>query len=347
MTSTLTIAKDNLFSRPAEEHFENFAALRDSAAKQRQRCREIEARDHAILFGESGDVYFGDQAVRPTHYSFSQLAGVARVPMHVLERLELSTRASVMNQTFERSKRFRVGLCDGDNLRAVTSDRYERVFDEELLEAIDRWLLPSGFVPAVPTSGGANARGNTKPALYRSDRDLFAFFYSEKEVRPEVGGLRRGLMMWNSEVGAKSLGYATFVLRTVCSNHLVLGVGEYAEVRARHVSNVRDTFLELQQDLRKISNEMTSEEMRLVEEAIRADFTPQQDPEDAQDRLVEQFGLPRKVANAAVEAALIPENPGSLSVWGVANGVSWLAHETAFADERAELQRVAGKILLA
>ena len=119
-------------------------------------------------------MYFGDHTVRPTHYSMGQMASLARVPMAVLERLKPDTRSSVLNQCFERTRRFRIGLADGDALRAVTSDRYERVWDEELYEAIDRWLLPSGFIPAIPTmntdAARSNVMGNNKPSLFRSDR---------------------------------------------------------------------------------------------------------------------------------------------------------------------------------
>lgn len=345
MTSTLQMAKENLFTRPAEEHFESFAAIRESAAAQRKRCREIEARDLNVLFGESGDVYMGDQSVRPTHYSFGQLAGIAKVPMHVLARLEVPTRSSVLNQTYERSRRFRIGLCDGESLRAVTSDRYERVWDEELLESIDRWLLPSGFIPAVPTDGSLNVKGNDKPALFKSDRDLFGFFYSEKPPHDPYGGLRKGVMIYNSEVGAKSLGYATFLFRTTCSNFMVWGVGEYREKSARHVSTVREFFGSLDQELRRISNEVTPEEMRVIEKAAMTDFTPGRDAEDAQDRLVQEFKVPAKYVGEIVEAALYPENPGDLTVWGVANGLTWFARDLPYAEERVELGRIAGELL--
>jgi hypothetical protein len=341
MTSTLTMAKDELFRRAPEEHFASFTDLRDSAAKQRQRCRELEARDLNVLFGESGDVYFGDHAVRPTHYSYGQLAAVARVPMHVLERLETPTRASVMNQCYERSRRFRIGLCDGDSLRAVTSDRYERVWDEELLDLLDRWLVPSGFVPAVPTGGGGNAKGNDKPALFRSDRDSFAFFYSEKTPHDPYGGLRKGVMVFNSEVGAKCLGYATFLFRDVCSNFMVWGVGQYAERTARHVGQVREVFTAFDQDLRKISNEMTPEEVRIIEAAAKRPFTSGFDPETAQDRLFDEFHVPRRLASQVVDEALKPHNPGELTSWGVGNGLprrtmTTIGHNDVGANDRAK-----------
>jgi hypothetical protein len=344
MTHVLTQAKENLFRRPAEEHFASFQELRDNAAKQRSRCREMEARDLAILFGESGDVYFGDNAVRPTAYSFGQLAAVARVPTQVLERLEVPTRASVMNQCFERSRRFRIGLCDGNQLRAVTSDRYERVWDEELYQRIDRWLLPSGFIPAVPTAGGPNIK-NDKPALFRSDRDSFAFFYSEKTPNDPYGGLRKGVVVFNSEVGAKSLGYATFLFRDVCANFMIWGVGQYREMAARHVSTVREVFAGFDRELRKISNELTPDEMRVIERAAAQPFVAGYDPEAAQDRLAGEFKVAGKYVAEIVDAALRPENPGELTVWGVANGITSVAKDLPYAADRVELSRVAGELL--
>ena len=98
------------------------------------------------------------------------------------------------------------------SLRAITSDRYERVWDADVLEEVNRWLLGSGFIPAVPTINtdefGTNVMGNTKPALFRSDRDMFSFFYSDKDPGDDgFGGLRKGVFVFNSEVGYKSFGF--------------------------------------------------------------------------------------------------------------------------------------------
>jgi hypothetical protein len=351
MTTTLTMAKENLFRRPAEEHFESFAALRENAARQRRRCREIEARDLNILFGESGDVYMADVAVRPTHYSFSQLAGIARVPMAVLERLEAPTRASVMNQTFERSRRFRVGLADGDSLRAVTSDRYERLWDEEVLDALDRWLLPSGFVPAAPTmntdAAGTNARGNTKPALFRSDRDSFCFFMSEDAPHDAFGGLRKGLVVFNSEVGAKSLGFATFLFRDMCANFLIWGASGVVERTARHTSAVRELFGEFDQVLRSIANQVSPLEYAQVEKAARTEFVAGKDPEAAKARLQKEFDVPAKHLDDVLEAVFLPENVGEFTNWGLANGITSVAKTLPYAADGVELARIAGRVLVA
>jgi hypothetical protein len=349
MTTTLTMAKDELFRRPAEQHFASFKDLRDDAAKQRQRSRELEARDLNVLFGESGEVYFGDSAVRPTHYSLSQLAAAARVPMAVLERLEVPTRASVLNQTFERSRRFRIGLCDGNSLRAVTSDRYERVWDEEILDAVDRWLLPSGFIPALPTmntdAARTNARGNTKPALFRSDRDSFSFFMSEETPRDAFGGLRKGVVVFNSEVGAKSLGFATFLFRDMCANFLIWGATGVVERTARHTSAVRELFGEFDQVLRSIANQVSPLEYAQVERAAKTDFVAGKDPEAAKARLVKEFGVPAKHVDDVLEAVFLPENPQEFTHWGVANGLTSVAKDLPYAEDRVDLSRIAGAVL--
>ena len=127
------------------------------------------------------------------------------------------------------------------NLRAVTSDRYERVWDADVYDQVDRWLLPNGFIPAVPTintdAQGTNILGNTKPALFRSDRDSFAFFYGDKSPGDDgFGGLRRGVVVYNSEVGAKSFGFSTFYFREVCANFLIWDATGVKARRARHTA---------------------------------------------------------------------------------------------------------------
>ena len=274
------------------------------------------------------------------------MASLSRVPMALLERLRPETRTTVLNQCFERGRRFKIALADGDRLRAVTSDRYERVWDAELYDAIDRWLLPSGFIPAVPTfrTNGTNVMGNNKPALFRSDRDSFAFFFSE-EARDVFGGLRKGVMVWNSEVGAKCLGFATFIFREVCGNFLIWGAGEVVERQARHTSAARELFREFDQELRCIANTVSPLELRLIDRAATTDFVAKGDHAAAITRLQRDFKLPKRLAPDIVDAVFLPENPGELTVWGVVNGLTSVAKTLPYAADRADLSRVAGELL--
>ena len=109
MTTVLTAANHELFRRPPEEHFGSWEEIRTAAAEQRKGCRNLDCKEKEVLFSESGTVYPGESAVSPTHYSMTQLAGMSRVPMALLERLKPETRASVLNQTFRRGRKHPFG----------------------------------------------------------------------------------------------------------------------------------------------------------------------------------------------------------------------------------------------
>ncbi|MEM7710756.1 MAG: DUF932 domain-containing protein, partial [Pseudomonadota bacterium] len=52
----------------------------------------------------------------------------------------------------------------------------------------------------------------------------------------------RGFYCWNSEVGAKTLGIASFYLRAVCQNRNLWGVEDFQEIRIRHSKHAANRF---------------------------------------------------------------------------------------------------------
>ena len=346
-------ASEQLFSRPPEEHYASFRELRSDASDQRSRCTTVDARDTHILFAQDGEsVHFGDTTLRLTPYGLGQLASMAKVPIPVLERLDGETRAKVLNQTFPRHRRYKVALVDGDRLRCVTSDRYQRVWDADLLEEVDRWLLPSGFIPAMPTINtdehGTNLMGNTKPALFRSDRDMFAFFYSDQEPGDDgFGGLRKGVMVFNSEVGAKSFGFSTFFFRDMCSNYLIWDATGIKSRRVRHMGTVKEVVREFHEDLVRIGTTITTAEYDAFQRAKETRFVPVGPNEDelAVKRLNTQFKVSQADAREIVHIARSPENPGDLSVWGVVNGITSAAKSGTHAESRQRISSLAGRVL--
>ena len=77
--------------------------------------------------------------------------------------------------------------------------------------------------------------------LYASDRDVFLFLVDDTNPI-EAGRLPdgspdlyfRGFYCWNSEVGSKTLGIASFYLRAVCMNRNLWGVENFEEITIRH-----------------------------------------------------------------------------------------------------------------
>ena len=85
--------------------------------------------------------------------------------------------------------------------------------------------------------------------LYASDRDVFLFLVDD--LNPiEAGTLPdgspdlffRGFYCWNSEVGAKTLGIASFYLRAVCQNRNLWGVEDFQEISIRHSKYAANRF---------------------------------------------------------------------------------------------------------
>ena len=129
-------------------------------------------------------------------------------------------------------------------MRSITSESYSRVWDLNILKEVERWLLPQGYKPALPTlntdAEQRNVFGNSKPALFRGDRDSFCFYYTEPDANgADFGGLRRGHMWWNSEVGHRSVGSADLLFRDMCSNFLIWNATDVVRRRRVHRGDMR------------------------------------------------------------------------------------------------------------
>ncbi|TIV22006.1 MAG: DUF932 domain-containing protein, partial [Mesorhizobium sp.] len=193
--------------------------------------------------------------VAPTHWSFGQLASLVGAPANYLRQLPAPLAAINLQfgLTSHRAEQVKTLEIDRDRveLRAVTGPEYGRIFDSYLVEAVrkiagdgtgdTRWKVPgvldwsSGvYNPNVDVSKDTTT-------LYASDRDVFIFLVDD--LNPiEAGKLPngepdlffRGFYCWNSEVGARSLGIASFYLRAVCQNRNLWGVEDFEEITIRH-----------------------------------------------------------------------------------------------------------------
>ncbi len=233
------------FSRPADERFlslsELFASVRSRAERSRTRTLEsatirVEAtRDNADCLALT--LPGSEAPIAPTHWSFGQLAALVGAPAAYLRQLPAPLAGINLQYGLTAHRAEQVKTLEVDDgrveLRAITGPDYGRIYDRELVEAVQR-IAGDGTsdtrwkVPGVLdwSTGVYNPRVDVtrdRTTLYASDRDVFLFLVDD--LNPiEAGQLPdgspdvffRGFYCWNSEVGAKTLGMASFYLRAVC-----------------------------------------------------------------------------------------------------------------------------------
>lgn len=259
------------FSRPADERYLSLdrlmAAVKGRAERSRTRTVEsaavrVEAnRDDAerldlILPG-------ADRPVAPTHWSFGQLAALVGAPAAYLRQLPAPLAGINLQYGLTNHRAEQVKTLETDDgrleLRAVTGPDYGRIYDYELVAAVQRiagngtgdtrWKVPGVldwstgvYNPMVDITADTTT-------LYASDRDVFLFLVDD--LNPiEAGKLPdgspdlyfRGFYCWNSEVGAKTLGIASFYLRAVCQNRNLWGVEDFEEISIRHSKYAANRF---------------------------------------------------------------------------------------------------------
>ena len=203
------------------------------------------------------------EPVAPTHWAFGQLASIVGAPASYLRQLPaplagINLQYGLTNHRAEQVKTFETE--DGrTELRAVTGPDYGRIHDHELVEAVQRiagngtgdtrWKVPGvlDWSTGVYNPDVEISRDTT--TLYASDRDVFLFLVDDHNPI-EAGRLPdgspdlyfRGFYCWNSEVGAKTLGMASFYLRAVCQNRNLWGVEDFQEITIRHSKYAASRF---------------------------------------------------------------------------------------------------------
>lgn len=351
-------------TRPDDERFDNLqelyqATLRHAnqagqATRDWRDLRVEAAGDDVVLVGKA------DRPARLTHYSFGQLSSRVGAPAGYLRELPATVAAQNLNyglkhRSPETQAQLLMHVNGGYVLRAVTSTRYDRIWNYEVVQRLMEFSDRFDLVPAQQTFnwGGEGGRTqldqldpNADKALYASDHDMFAFVMSLDRViqDPTGSALRRGLIVVNSEVGAASLKIMGFLFRDVCANHIIWGAQDVAEISLRHVGDIRQKFDDARVRVRRYLDGAASlEEARFEELQMPIAGTK----EEVLDKLfgLRSIGLPRKTLAAGYDAVVPEEDGDPNSRWGMVQGLTRHSQEVPYADERTQLDRAAGKIL--
>jgi hypothetical protein len=259
------------FSRPDDERFLSLDALYEHVRSRADGAATRILESRTIRVEARGDdaerlaLYLPDckAPTVPTHWSFGQLSGLVGAPSSYLRSLPaalagINLQHGLLAQRGEQVKLLQTS--DGRaELRAVTGPDYGRIWDHELVAAVmgiagngtgdTRWKVPGVLDWATMLYNPHVDVSRDTTTLYASDRDVFLFLVDDTHPI-EAGKLPngdpdlffRGFYAWNSEVGSKTLGIATFYLRAVCMNRNLWGVENFEEINIRHSKFAANRF---------------------------------------------------------------------------------------------------------
>ena len=360
------------FSRPDDERFLslNDLARMVNARSERSRTRVVEsARIHVEASRDNPErlsliLPEAEAAVAPTHWSFGQLTSLVGAPASYLRQLPaplagINLQYGLSNHRTEQIKTFEAD--DGRvELRAVTGVDYGRIFDHELVEAVQRiagngtgdtrWKVPGvlDWSTGVYNPGVDITKDTT--TLYASDRDVFIFLVDD--MNPiEAGKLPdgspdlyfRGFYCWNSEVGAKTLGIASFYLRAVCQNRCLWGVEDFQEITIRHSKYAASRFAH--EAAPALLNFANSSPMPFINgiKASRERIVARSD-EDRTDFLRKR-GFSKAETTKIIDTVLNEEQRAPETIFDFVQGITAFARNKPHQDARLDMEAKAKKLL--
>lgn len=305
-----------------------------------------------------------DRPVAPTHWSFGQLASLVGAPAAYLRQLPAALAGINLQYGLTSHRAEQIKTLETDDgrveLRAATGPDYGRIFDHELVEAVQR-IAGNGTgdtrwkVPGVLdwSTGIYNPRVDiTKDTttLYASDRDVFLFLVDD--LNPiEAGRLPdgspdlyfRGFYCWNSEVGAKTLGMASFYLRAVCQNRNLWGVEDFEEITIRHSKYAASRFAH--EAAPALLNFANSSPMPFVNgiRAARERIVARTD--DERGDFLRRRGFSKAETSRIIETVLAEEGRPPESVFDFVQGITAVARDKTHQDARLDMEGKAKKLL--
>jgi hypothetical protein len=153
----------------------------------------------------------------------------------------------------------------------------------------------------------------------------------------------RGFYCWNSEVGSKTLGIASFYLRAVCMNRNLWGVENFEEITIRHSKFAAQRFAhEAAPALTSFANSSPAPFIAGIK-AARERIVARSDED--RESFLRKRGFSKSETAKIIETVLSEEHRKPESIFDFVQGITALARSKTHQDTRLELEGKAGKLL--
>jgi hypothetical protein len=153
----------------------------------------------------------------------------------------------------------------------------------------------------------------------------------------------RGFYCWNSEVGAKTPGIASFYLRAVCQNRNLWGVEDFEQITIRHSKYAASRFAhEAAPALTRFAN---SSPMPFINgiRAARERIVARTDEERTE--FLRKRGFGKSETAKIIEVVLDEEGRKPETVFDFVQGITTVARDKPHQDARLDLESQAKKLL--
>ena len=360
------------FSRPDDERYLSLSELYASVKGRAERSRTRTVESAAIRVEAHRDdpenlaliLPDAEAPVAPTHWSFGQLASLVSAPAAYLRQLPAPLAGINLQYGLTSHRAEQIKTLETEDgrteLRAVTGPDYGRIYDHELVAAVQkiagngtgdtRWKVPGTLDWSSGVYNPMVDITKDTTTLYASDRDVFLFLVDD--MNPiEAGKLPdgspdlyfRGFYCWNSEVGAKTLGIASFYLRAVCQNRNLWGVEDFQEISIRHSKYAANRFAH---EAAPALTRFADSSPRPFVEGIRAarERIVARNDDDRTDFL-RRRGFSKAETARIVETVLAEEGRPAESVFDFVQGITAVARSKPQQDARLEMEGKAKKLL--
>jgi hypothetical protein len=360
------------FSRPDDERYLNLPDLYDAVRgrAERAQARMVESRAIRVEADSNNPERLAlmvpgrDEPVSPTHWSFGQLCTLVGAPTSYLRQLPAALSGINLQHGLLTHRAELVKTLEADNgrveLRAVTGPDYGRIWDHELVAAVmkiagngigdTRWKVPGVLDWSTMIHNPFVDVTKDTTTLYASDRDVFLFLVDDTHPI-EAGRLPdgspdlyfRGFYCWNSEVGSKTLGIASFYLRAVCMNRNLWGVENFEEITIRHSKFAAQRFAhEAAPALTRFADSSPAPFIAGIK-AARERIVARSDED--RDSFLRKRGFSKSETAKIVETVLHEEGRPPESLFDFVQGITALARGKTHQDARLELEGRAKRLL--
>ncbi len=360
------------FSRPDDERYLSLTELYDAVKTRADRAKARTVESRAVRVEASREnaerlsliVPGQEQPIAPTHWSFGQLCSLVGAPATYMRQLPAPLAGVNLQHGLLSHRAELVKTLEAEDgrieLRAVTGPDYGRIWDHELVAAVMKiagngvgdtmWKVPGVLDWATMTHNPFVDVTKDTTTLYASDRDVFLLLVDDTHPI-EAGRLPngepdlyfRGFYCWNSEVGSKTLGIASFYLRAVCMNRNLWGVEGFEEISIRHSKFAAQRFAhEAAPALTSFANSSPAPFVAGIK-AAREKIVARTDED--RESFLRKRGFSKAETGKIIETVLSEEGHPPVSIFDFVQGITAHARDKTNQDSRLELEGKAKALL--